>query len=236
MNCKSILSVFLVVFLTLSFTGCSDMNKPSIQKEKEPIEKILVNEIPGSIALVADPDSSTEGMYADLTIKTVDNEKSTTWKTLRAETWLPTLELIDFFADEDPELYIKLTTDEGTGVLMEEVHILSLPTLEEFTIENPLTIIEKTVKDLSNTDAYKFILNGKEKTIEKKALYGPADTLFDKPVFENIIKYNIIDNALTAIVPIQLSATEFYGEFAITYKFNGKAFCFESITYAPPLK
>lgn len=118
---------------------------------------------------------------------------------------------------------------EGTNVLIQEPHVLALDSLDEYEITSIPAILDENLSVTSDAGAYKIVADGVEKVINKPSLDTPADNLFDRPIFTNIIKFDTKNSILSAIVPIQVSPSETYGEIIITYQFDGTSFFLEKL-------
>ncbi|MNP16001.1 hypothetical protein D3C76_1083770 [compost metagenome] len=122
--------------------------------------------------------------------------------------------MTDLNHDQKDEIVIILTTGTGSGVHIQELHILSKEDLSELTFENPLAYVNKHIEsnvEISGEEV-KVQVKWDQESIEK--LYNKADAgaWFDAASFGQIIEYELVGNQLTAILPGNVSP----GEFAIS--------------------
>ena len=141
-------------------------------------------------------------------------------------TW-PQLVNIDINLDGKKELIVILTRGYGTGIINQEVHVLHTTetdfgdVYQEIIVDNPTAILLKNVKmELTKSKAIitigdvKTVINLEKLGIEPRNLFTDITTV-------NLLRFEVIDNKLTAIVGAQVSPVGGYiGSFRITYAFK----------------
>ncbi|MDN4608669.1 hypothetical protein [Sporosarcina highlanderae] len=149
------------------------------------------------------------------------------WINVSNETYWPQLIYHDINHDGKKELIIILTQGYGTGIILQEVHVLHNTetnignVYREMIVDNPMAILLKNVKTkLTKSEA--IITIGKEKTVIKIDTLGiEPENLFSDVVTDNLIRFEVIDNQLTALIGAQIAPVGGYiGSFYITYKFQ----------------
>ncbi|WP_339250105.1 hypothetical protein NSQ43_10880 [Sporosarcina sp. FSL W8-0480] len=155
------------------------------------------------------------------------------WINVSNESYWPQLIYSDINHDGEKELIIILTKGYGTGTILQEVHVLHNTetnignVYREMIVDNPMAILLKNVKT-KLTKSVATITIGNEKTVIKidKLRIEPKN-LFSDVVTDNLIRFEVIDNKLMAIVGAQIApAGGYIGSFHLTYEFqNGLYEC-----------
>lgn len=86
------------------------------------------------------------GLYDGFILQINDNREYFNRKNVINPTYAPQLLFQDINRDGQNKLIVILTTGTGTGVHVNEAHVLDPKTLAETEIENPIPIIRKAVK------------------------------------------------------------------------------------------
>jgi hypothetical protein len=197
-------------------------------------DQILLTSIPeANIYLYANKQSAENGLYEELTLYSDDINKRFIWKNTASETWKPVLLLEDLTGDNKKELIVILVYGTGTGVYVEDVHILDADILKEFKIQSTKDIINLNAEIETYENTYEVKIDDKVFLIDKSALDSHPQRLFDAPAFQNHLSFQVKDDRLFATVLLQVSPTEFAGEFVIEYTYQNHRFTMESITFFP---
>jgi hypothetical protein len=116
---------------------------------------------------------------------------------------------------------------DGTGLIEHNVHVFQKTktnigeVYREIIVDNPMAILLKNIKTkLTKTEA---IINiGNEKTVIKIDKLGiDPKNLFPEMGIGNLVRFDVLDNELTAIMGAQISpAGGYIGDFHITYEFK----------------
>lgn len=133
----------------------------------------------------------------------------------------PQLACLDINNNHKDEIVIILTKDEGTGVLISEIHILDIDTLEEIPVEHPLEYINKQVQTSitksSTALSISIKIGDKESYLCKRELPGSAN---DNIYFGSIIKFELEGQSICCSVPGMYSPAGFVGDFRIYYFYD----------------
>lgn len=89
--------------------------------------------------------NTTDGFYNEIIVQAKDKTKVFSWINVTNPTYAPSINVADINLDGNDELIITLTTDYGTGVLHQEMHVLNTKELSEINIQDPIEIINKEV-------------------------------------------------------------------------------------------
>lgn len=165
-----------------------------------------------------------------------------TWFNVSNEAYYPKIFYKDINSDGNKELIIVLTTGYGTGNVEQNVHVFNKHKInigedykevfKEVLVDNPLAIILKNVKTtLTKSEAN--ITIGDEETVIKIDKMGiPSNHLFQDVDTGNIIKFDVINNELTAIIGAQIApAGGLIGNFYITYSLKDKMYQLKKIKF-----
>lgn len=150
-------------------------------------------------------------------------------------TYYPKLYYSDINNDGRKEIVIVLTTDTGTGVIIQEPHVFHVDNngdLLEKLVDNPMAIINKNVKTkLSSSKAIVSI--GKEKNkINIKELNIVPSHIFENVAIGSTLRFEVIDNKLVAKVGLTISpAGGSIGEIHITYTFKDNMYQAKQISF-----
>ncbi|MGE4484117.1 MAG: hypothetical protein AB7C97_03265 [Oscillospiraceae bacterium] len=240
--------------LACAFDICFDSAKVDEQTAMEIAKSFVPNEaalktIPESSILLASlPDDniyiygdknslgSPGGPYEGLCLSINGVCKYFGWENIAKESFLPELSLEDLNGDGQNELVIILTTGEGTGVNIKDIHVINPESFEETAVENPLDIISQNVfSSIVHENGAVLItitVNGQRSliTLDENYAWGWAE---DKAVFGSIVTYAADGSEFKASVPVQVSCTVFIGEIDITYAFDGNKYVMDAIKYVP---
>ncbi|MBO0601854.1 hypothetical protein I2483_09290 [Sporosarcina sp. E16_3] len=162
------------------------------------------------------------------------------WINVSNEAYWPQLFYKDIIQDGKKELIIVLTRGYGTGVIEQFVHVLHNTETNfgevygEILVDNPMAILLKNVKTkLTKSEA---IINiGNERTVIQLDKLGiDPKRLFSDVVTGSLVRFDVLDNELTAIMGAQTSPLGGYiGEFHITYEFKDQMYQVKRIKFIP---
>jgi hypothetical protein len=212
------------------FAACSVLPKSNFVKDED---MILLASMPESdIYLYANAQNTENGLYKEFLLRTGSSGKRFMWENTENESWKPILLSEDLTGDNKKELIVKLVFATGTNTHAESIHILNIDTSEEFKIQSIDDIINANTKIKTYENAYEVVIDDMAFVIDKSALDSPIQHLFDRPVFQNYFGFEVKDNKLLAKVLLQVSPSEFAGEFIIEYTHQGYGFIMKSITFS----
>ncbi|MFB5087003.1 hypothetical protein PGC35_07240 [Psychrobacillus sp. PGGUH221] len=152
-------------------------------------------------------------------------------------TYYPKVYYSDINDDGRKEIVIVLTTDTGTGVIIQEPHVFHVDDngdLSEKLVDNPMAIINKNVKTkLSSSKAIVSI--GKENNkINIKQLDIVPSHIFKNVAIGSTLRFEVIDNKLVAKVGLTIApAGGSIGEIHITYMFKDNMYQAKQINLIP---
>lgn len=152
-------------------------------------------------------------------------------------TYYPKLYYSDINNDGRKEIVIVLTTDTGTGVIIQEPHVFHVDNngdLLEKLVDNPMAIINKNVKTkLSSSKAIVSIGNEKNKINIKELNIVPSH-LFENVAIGSTLRFEVIENKLVAKVGLTIApAGGSIGEIHIIYTFKDNMYQAKQINFIP---
>ncbi len=171
------------------------------------------------------------GMYEEITIETKDNQKTFQWRNVTNPTYVPIKYIADVNNDNKDEIIIILTTGYGTGVHVQDIHILNLENLTEIFIEDPIEAINSTVTSSIIADGNKVNVEVKwdNQTIEKTYDKSYAGLWFEKVAFGSHVEYEVENNRIVAKVSCAISPAGFAFTAVVLYDENLKVINIEVV-------
>ena len=164
-----------------------------------------------------------EGMFSDMTLSIDGKTKRFQWKTYGEIAFLPELSYADADGDGRNELIVILCEGEGTGVLVEEIHVLNAEDFSEITVQSPLAALEKRVVSIIDENGVKITIDNQNVLVfpEKEIMTKVAEkkSWFDNLATGSIIDYSMQGNSVVVNVAAQLSPAGFLGDFNLTYEY-----------------
>jgi len=162
------------------------------------------------------------GMYEEITVKTEDNQKTFPWRNVTNPTYAPIKYIADVDNDNKDEIIILLTTDYGTGVHVQDIHILNLEDLTEIDIEDPVEAINNTVTSSIVADVNKVNVEVKwdDKTLEKTYDESYTVNWFESVSFGSHIYYEVVGNKIVLRVSGAVSHSHFPFDVILEYEYD----------------
>jgi hypothetical protein len=158
------------------------------------------------------------------------------WRNVDSPTYKPKMLYKDINKDGQKELIIILTTDTGTEINVQDVHVFHKvkvdfgETYHEILVDNPTAIFLKNAKtSLTKYEAIITIEN--KKNIIKLDKFGiDSEHLFHNIGIGSIFKFDVVNNELTATLGLQVSPASFIGYIHISYIFKDNMYQVKKIT------
>lgn len=230
----------IVVFLCLIlFTSCSDLAniktiKPINDTNTEYFKKynLLLSQLKtteGNINLKVDPLNNNKDRYDGIVVSYNNIDKLYDWQNSTNKAYKPMLYYKDINDDGINEIIINTTSGYGTGLYVNKIHILNSKDLNEYEIENINNFIKKNIKTKIDN---KLTINIKD-TMQQVNINNFSDNiqLYKKAYLGNYITYEINNNKINAIVPVQISDIAFLGELVFEYDFKDSIFYISKVNY-----
>lgn len=208
-----------------------DEHTNSVYIKNEP--KIISNLLDADAKMY--PFQETDGSYKGFILEIKGERKYFDWENTVNPTYAPKMLYDDINNDGKNELIIILTVATGTGVHIEEPHIINTDTFTELIVENPQQIIVDNIKSeiTDNKDYVNIQITVGDENVSIIKEKTEAVNWFSNVVFDNSRQYEIIDGHLIMSMGAQVSPGMFIGEIKIIYAFdfNKNIFKHETIEF-----
>ncbi|WP_438350931.1 hypothetical protein ACP8HI_09945 [Paenibacillus sp. FA6] len=141
-----------------------------------------------------------DGVFNEVTVKTLDQNKTFSWITDSNPTYYPTIKTADINGDGTKEIVIITTPSTGSDINIQELHVLRSKDLMELQIDDPLTYINKNIKSSISKShgTVKILIQTNSQKLDKVFKEEDAGLWFDEVSFNNHIKYELVENKITA--------------------------------------
>jgi bla regulator protein BlaR1 len=180
-----------------------------------------------------------EGMFSDMTLSIDGKTKRFPWKTYGEPAFLPELSYADVDGDGRNELIVILCESEGTGTLVEEIHVLNPENFSEITVQSPLVALEnRVVSKIDENDVQITIDNQNALVFPEKeitAKVAEKKSWFANLATGSVIDYSMQNNSVVVKVVAQLSPAGFLGDFNLTYEYKDNQLKVSGISFSAKL-
>lgn len=106
-------------------------------------------------------DSLKDGTFSNMTLSINGKTKRFSWKTYGEPAFLPELSYADVDGDGQDELIVILCEGEGTGTLVEEMHVINPGDFSEISVQSPLTALKNRTVSTIDKNGIKITIDGK---------------------------------------------------------------------------
>jgi hypothetical protein len=165
-----------------------------------------------------------EGMFSDMTLSIDGKTKRFPWKTYGEPAFLPELSYADVDGDGRNELIVILCESEGTGTLVEEIHVLNPENFSEITVQSPLAALENRVVSKIDESGVQITIDNQNSLVfsekEITAKVAEKKSWFANLATGSVIDYSMQSNSVVVKVAAQLSHAGFLGDFNLTYEYK----------------
>jgi hypothetical protein len=228
-----VLSIGMLTLMIIGSGVCSSIPEAAPTLQQPSVERsapLMPEENKEQLAAVDDilllsnkqPDSD---MYQGITIQTNHLSRTFAWANVRNETYYPTVHLADVNSDGADEIIVLLTEGTGTGVFEHEIHVLNKESLHEIPIDNPIEYVNAQVTShiTQQEGKVKVIIEYGGNRLEKTYDQSYAGSWNEEVYWGMIVKYEISNNRITAIIPGSVSPAEFAATAMVSYGSDLKA-------------
>ncbi|MDP4096131.1 copper amine oxidase [Paenibacillus sp. P96] len=205
----------------------------------EPDQRIATAPEDASVQLYSGPLEG--GRFQKAILQVAGRFQAYDWTGSAADASPPQLYVQDVNQDGVHEAVVILTAMSGTGTEIQNIHVVNLESLEEYSVEDAGAFVQKQVsskvsaEDGQHPVEIEVTFRGQRKLLEM----SPAD-FYDNPSnfnaaldFTSYIVYDTSLNELRAIVSGSVSPSEFVGDLELTYKFEDGRFLIDQVTFVP---
>lgn len=227
--------IFIIVCIVF-FVGCSNIkdleikqtnNNENLIKYDLIVSKLETNH--GEIQLKSEPLNDSKETYNGIVVSYKDIVKLFDWQNTTNETYKPLIYYEDINKDSIKEIIINTTLGYGTGLYINEIHVLNSNNLNEYKIENINDYIKVNITTKIN-DVLTISIKDKTQQVNIDN-FKNSISLYNKAFLENYITYEITNGKIKAIVAVQISDTEFLGDLVFEYDFIDNSFIISNVNY-----
>lgn len=181
-------------------------------------------------------DNLYEGMFSDMTLSIDGKTKRFPWKTYGEPAFLPELSYADVDGDGQNELIVILCESEGTGHLVEEIHVLNPEDFSEITVQSPLVALENRVVSKIDESGVKITIDNQSALVfpekEITAKVAEKERWFGNLATGSIVDYSMQGNDVVVRVAAQISPAGFLGDFNLTYEYKDNQLKVSGISFS----
>lgn len=179
---------------------------------------------------------SENGMFFDMTLSIDGRIKSFSWETCSKMAFLPELSYADVDGDGKDELIVILCEGEGSGTLVDEIHVINPEDFSEITVQNPLTALENRVVSKIDETGVGITIDSKNTlSFSKEELTNAVaeqERWFTKLGLGAWIDYSIAGNYITVDIGAQLSPAGFLGSYHLVYVYKDNHLSVNNISFS----
>ncbi|EYE88723.1 hypothetical protein Q428_06575 [Fervidicella metallireducens AeB] len=221
---KKIAFCNLIIFmLTTSIALAKDDNKiiemdlKVFQVNQPQIYKSLNN---GQIVLTAVLDVQNN-IYKNFKLKIGNTVKSFDWQSIGKKGLEPTIRLINIGDEKEAGVVVFTTKAAGVGVFINDVKVFRIDNFSPVQVENPVDIIKKHLKAVTEKDKIIITIDGTSTVLDKEYLSSIGVlNLTNRFYFDNHIGYELRNNNLIAEVGVSNENLIYMGKVIVEYKFS----------------
>jgi hypothetical protein len=229
---KNIVTKAIIISIVLAIIIPSSVNAKTLKNEK-PI--LFLPEAMATLYYATERDGYLENFTLNINGSILH---FSTWRNVDNPTYKPKLLYKDINQDGRKELIVLLTTDTGTGINVQNVHVIHKDwtsfeqIYNEILVDNPIAILLKNIKT-KLTESEAIITIGDRKTIiQIDKLEIDPKHIFSDISIGNLLNFDVVNGKLTAIVGVNVSpAGGLIGYLHITYIFKDKMYQMKEITF-----
>lgn len=180
--------------------------------------------------------SLKDGTFSNMTLSINGKTKRFSWKTYGEPAFLPELSYADIDGDGQDELIVILCEGEGTGTLVEEIHVINPGDFSEISVQSPLTALKDRTVSTIDKNGIKITIDGKStmtfSTEEASDLFGTKANWFSNLQLGSIVDYSMEGNRIVANVGAQLSPSSFFGSYRLVYKYTNHQLVVSGVSFS----
>jgi hypothetical protein len=220
---KRISLIVLLSIFVINISPFSDINTEGKTKAKfnklQPQEfQLKLNN--GQIVLTADLDREYRE-FRNFRLKIGQNERNFNWRSIGNISFAPSMRPLDLGTNKNSGVGVFLVASQGTGVFIQNAHVIRINDFKEIPIESPLDIIQKHVKTRSTDEGITIDIDGRRTVLDKNYLsrlgiINPNQKLY----YEYRIVYGTRNNTLSVDVGVSNGNLTYVGNIHIDYAYT----------------
>lgn len=185
----------------------------------------------GQVVLSADLDREYS-VYRNFKLRIGENEKNFNWRSIGNISFAPSMRPLDLGINKNSGVGIFLVSSQGTGVFVQNAHVIRINDFKEIPIESTSDIIQKHVKTQSSEEGILIDIDGSKTLLDKNYLskLGIIDPN-QKLYYEYRIVYGTRNNALSVDVGVSTGGLNYVGNVHIDYTFRNDTLIMAGISF-----
>jgi hypothetical protein len=210
----------LFVFNVSTLPGISTEGKTKVKFNKLQPQELQLKVNDGQIVLTADLDREYSE-YRNFILKIGQNEKNFNWRSIGNISFAPSMRPLDLGTNKNSGVGVFLVASQGTGVFVQNAHVIRINDFKEIPIESPLSIVQRHVKTQSTDDGIIIDIDGSRTVLDKNYLsklgiINPNQKLY----YEYRIVYGTRNNTLSVDVGVSNGNITYVGNIHIDYTYK----------------
>lgn len=189
------------------------------EKKKQGVDqKSLILTEKNGIVLTTSP-TEENNLQREITIDIRgEKRKSVLWNAVVDTSRPPIIEEVDVNSDGIKEIIIHMNTGTGTGISINDIHILNPSSLEELSVENPVQMLNGKLKSSVKHLRGKTYIDAELDDKHLSRVYDYDDGFWGERVsFGSIVYYEVRNGHLRAELSGQASISEFPLRIVVDY-------------------
>ncbi|MGG1616089.1 copper amine oxidase [Paenibacillus sp. NRS-1782] len=233
------LLIVILLSMLLSSSGIIS-GHPSPAPAPEPIQSRPLAVAPEDSSVKLYVEEPSQGLFHIATLEIGQQRRTFAWSGSADVATAPQLYYTDVNGDGVHEAVVILTRASGTGVELQELHIVNAQTMEEYAVESAADAVSQRVhssvelRDHNRQVHIAVTIDGITHTIDPKAsaFYDDPAHFTDHLDFSSVVMYDAEQRPLRATVSGSVSPTEFVGDLELKYVYEHGRFRVGPIEFA----
>lgn len=234
---KLLIAILLSMLLTSSVMM---LVHPSSSQLTGPVQSRLLAVAPEDSSVHLYAVSPSQGLFHSAVLEIGPQRRTFEWSGLADISTAPQLYYKDVNGDGIREAVVIITRASGTGVELQELHIVNAQTMEEYAVESAADAVSRRVqsvvelRDRNRQVHIAITIDGANTyTMDPKtsAFYDDPAHFTKQLDFRSVVMYAAEQLSLGATVSGSVSPTEFVGDLKMNYVYDHERFRVGAITF-----
>ncbi|WP_149095537.1 copper amine oxidase [Paenibacillus terrae] len=233
------LLIVILLSMLLSSSGMIS-GHPSPDPVPEPIQSRPLAVAPEDSSVKLYVMEPSQGLFRTATLEIGQQRRAFAWSGSSDIVTAPQLYYTDVNGDGVREAVVILTLASGTGVELQELHIVNAQTMDEYPVESAADAVSRRVhssvelRDHNQQVHIAVKIDGITHTLDPKAsaFYDDPAHFTDHLDFSSVVMYDAEQRPLHATVSGSVSPTEFVGDLELKYVYEHGRFRVGPIEFA----
>ena len=171
-----------------------------------------------------------DGMHLGYRLDTGDNLREYDWRGLIGPSG--EAQLIKADIDGESRIVVIPMLGRGTGVAIQEVHVVDPHSMAEIEVEDPIAAISQFMHSQITEDGGRTLINWTIDGVQESLVLEEEVYLHNEEIgFGSHVYYAVRDGRLTAELVGSIGMNYFMGSFLLDYSYDGEVYRVEQVTY-----